>query len=233
MTTTALTVPQIGTAKIEPSDEAQQMVTTLERRAEIFRIVETNDDCETVNELMKSAHATAQILENARKEAKAPFIEIGRKIDDTLNPLITRAISVKTKLSELLLAYKRRLEKAAEELRRKQEEERLEAERKAKEEARKAEIARRKNTPEAPPVQIQLPTPKPQLTVEIPKIAAHSRKIKVLEVFDESIVPINVMTKEGKICIRPIDEVAVRAMLAAGINVPGCRMIEKETTTTR
>ena len=64
---------------------------------------------------------------------------------------------------------------------------------------------------------------------ELPKLHVGVTSRTELEVHDESMVPTHV----AGVCVRPVDKAACKALLKAGVEVPGCRMVPKKGAAVR
>lgn len=197
---------------------------------------------EAGNRLLMDAHQAGKDLEAARVRLKKPITDLGREIDRVVSGVAEPLDAAKRSLLGKVGAYKRKLEEEAEARRREAEEKarqereaaekerarlQAEADAKAKQEADElAAILGKAVTPE--PVKVELPpAPKPAVITPasaLPKAAAAVRKVQKVEFTDRMAVPVAV----GGRVLRPIDEVAVRACLLAGVEVPGAKLVEVE-----
>ena len=127
--------------------ETLALVDTYATAAKLVSI-ESTEDYQAAAQLLANASDLAKTLEASRETAKAPFLQMGRKVDDAVRPHATRLTgiinNVRVKISDWRLAEERR--RREEEEARQRELARLERERRAKEEeaARIAEEARRR-----------------------------------------------------------------------------------------
>lgn len=212
---------------------------------------------EAGNRLLVEAHQAAKDLEAARVKLKKPITDLGREIDKVVAGVADPLDAAKRTMQGKVLAYQKAEQAKADAARREAEEKaRIEREAAEKERARLQAEADEKHAIEvaaakakaaaeaqeleailgkpvaAEPVQVA-PAPVVQaVAVKItetpiaPVIATaiQTRKVQKLVIDNEADVPAYV----SGINIRPIDTTAVRKLLAAGVAVPGCRMVEVE-----
>lgn len=178
--------------------------------------------CAEIRELRKS-------LEESRKAAKAPVLELGKSIDAVAKRAGQPLDDAYNILSGRIISYQREQERkraeirrAAEEADRKQREERQRKEREAAEAAEVFGQPAPEPTPEPEPAAVAV-APQP----EAPKSASvTTRKVYSVAVDDETAIPMDV----AGIRLWTLDEKAVLRVLKMGGKVPGCRLVEEERT---
>lgn len=196
---------------------------------------------EAGNRMLMDAHQAGKDLEAARVKLKKPITDLGREIDRVVAAVAEPLDAAKRSLLGKVSSYKRKLEEEAERARREAEEKarqeretaekerarlQAEAEAKAKQEADEmAAILGKAVEPE--PVKVELPpAPKPAAPAPapapLPKAAATERMVPRVEYTDRALVPVQVA---GRV-LRPIDEAAVKALLVAGVEVPGAKLVK-------
>lgn len=193
---------------------------------------------EAGNRLLMDAHQAGKDLEAARVKLKKPITDLGREIERVVASVADPLDAAKRSMLGKVSTFKRKLEEEAERARREAEEKarreheaaekerqrlQAEADAKAKQEADElAAVLGKAVEPE--PVKVELPpAPKPAAIAPapvLPKAAAAVRKVQRVEFTDRALVPVQVA---GRV-LRPIDEAAVKALLLAGVEVPGAKL---------
>lgn len=191
-----------------------------------------------------AGHAAAfrKGLEAARKAAKEPSLREGKGIDGVAAAVDAPIEAALRVASAAVLAVKRQVEQAraaAEAARRKAEQEAEERER-----ILLAERLRLAATPELVGELAALAELEAEhreagaqaylasldaVPDDLGTMAVNSRKVWTLVVDDLDAVPCIV----AGVCIRPVDEAAVRRLLRAGVSIPGLRWVEEQGSSTR
>lgn len=154
-------------------------------------------------------------LETDRKHIKAPVLALGSAIDQAARDFVHPLAAAKDKLARKVGAHVKR-----------------------KQEQRDAALAERRAAMSAPPEPATWPGPPTgpaRSTVPlaplpvVPKSPVTPRKVPVLVITDPEAVPVSI----AGALIRPIDEAKLKALLKAGVQVPGAHLEEADDVTVR
>ena len=214
-------------------------------RAASITVVDCAESFEEANAALVEIHSLLKEIESVRKSKKAPVNQLGKAIDSICSSVTDPIDAVKRSLLGQVAAWQRKEServaaerRAAEEIQRKAEaearaeQERLRAEAQAVADAEAAELEAvlgEKVEPAAvvAPIvaAVVAPATRAAISASAPVAAAVSaRKVKVLVIDDEGIVPCVV----GGITLRQLDRAAIKRAIDAGLHVPGCRIEEQE-----
>jgi hypothetical protein len=211
------------------SGETRELIADLERRSAAITTISSDAEMKCADDLVKQATALKNAIEDERKRHKAPILDLGRAMDDAAGEAIAPLAGIKVDLGKIIVAYT----KAENERRQREYEKQMEAARLAKEEAdRKAAEAALADDPppeDMPPPDEQtviipevLPPPPPRV---LKSASVTQRIIKDVVIDDATLVPIAI----GGAMLRPVDDKIVKKLLEAGIEVPGCRLVPRQT----
>ncbi len=189
------------------------------------------------NAVFKELHTFARGVEAKRKELKAPLLDMGRQLDAAAEEAMSAIDIEKRELGAAIAAFEREENARREALRRQAEEEarRQEAEAMAAAEKRRAEeqaAADFDAPPGEPPAVVEdfgrdvVKPVAPAYTPPPLKGAVRTVTRKKVQITDLAKVPFMV---NGIRLWKEVDQPAVKTLLEANIEVPGCAMVEEAT----
>jgi colicin import membrane protein len=196
---------------------------------------------EAAERTLLQLHDALKMVEARRGELKKPIIQSGKAIDEIAAKLAEPMDAAKRSLQGRIIAYAK-VERDRAEAARREAEERARVEREAAEAAHAKAVAEAKAKAEAEakeladvlgePVVVEpepvAPPPAPAPSAPPVQAAAPSavttRKVQRLEITDASLIPYRV----GEQVLMHPDHVAIKRVLALGIEVPGARLVEDE-----
>lgn len=165
-----------------------------------------------IDTLFGNVSSCIKKVEDQRKEVKAPFLDLGKKIDAAANSVLIPLLSCKERLGIMMVMYKREKEiEKQKELARAEEEarKRKEREEQAKGPATSFEEAVEQQQPQAAQQVVKIEVP----TFSTVKLVTR----KELKIVDESLIPRQYLVP---------DTVKIRKELLEGAVIPGCRLEE-------
>ncbi len=220
-------------------------------------IVTDAESLKTADATLVQLHSMAKAIEARRVELKKPLTDLGKAIESVVAQIAEPLSEAKRSLLGKISAFNRiqaeaedkaRQERLVAQARAEAERARLQAieddkhrkalaDAKMRAEAEAAELEAMLGSPvKAEPVAVAAalvvkaePVAAVPIPVAVKSEAIQTRTVRKLEIFNADDVPIKI----GGQLIRPINESAVKEMLAAGIDVLGCRMIEVTETVMR
>lgn len=213
----------IVTPVVAMTGETLKKVKALTRRARALKIRDAASFSKG-DELNGEVRTLMRSIQKARTEVKAPVLQLGRDIDAAVKDVVEPLEQATAALSQRLLAWQREQER----LRAEQEA----AARKRMEEA-KAKAAEAENAEQAEAAHEELmQADEDMLAPKTPQAKPKSvtrRRTKVLVIDDADAIPREI----GGVQLLVPDEVAIKRMLVAGAQVPGCRLEEQVSVVSR
>ena len=207
--------------------ELQQLVTDLTIEAAMYHEVNA-ENYEAANEFYSRLVKVNKQIEAQRKEVKAPITALGKAVDSAVTELTTPLDVEKSTIEKLIATEYRRQQ--AEILKAQQEQQRKE------QEARNAAEKAANDGDAIGVIQASLKIDEAKTESTMLKAASKSiastvtiAKIKQLVVDDASKIPYSI---NNVILLTP-NEVAIKALLLAGVSVPGCHIEEVDSIRSR
>jgi hypothetical protein len=140
MSESILITPSLGSAVVTAAEAARISRDELLHQAAMVTKVEDRIDADDATNVLRSLKAFANTIETARTAAKAPALDLGRKIDALAKDLVARVEIEAARISRIVGAFEAEERRKAEEARRAAD---AEAARIAAEASRKAAEVRR------------------------------------------------------------------------------------------
>jgi len=230
------------------SAEAAGALARLAVDAAAIVTVETLAQYQVADLLLGRCTAMARDIEAERKRLKAPILDLGRALDDAAGEALAPLLGIKADLGRRVLAYQ-----TAENSRRAEEARRVAEERAAAAaEARRQQIEADRIRKEAEAAALQAsmvdapadlaPWEEPVAAIIVPeritiipeyvapappplKSSAVKRStVRRLVVDDETLIPDSV----SGVALWTRDDAAIKRLMTAGVDVPGCRLVSDE-----
>jgi hypothetical protein len=138
--------PTLADTQISVLEEVRQNRDALIKEAAEISTVQDRLDADDCTQILKRLSEFSKDIESQRSAAKAPVLELGRKIDALGKELVASVDSEKTRLSRLVGAFEAEERRKADEERRRLQDEQLRIQREAEKQA--MEAARQAKTEE-------------------------------------------------------------------------------------
>lgn len=135
-----IVVTDLNIAVVTASEAARQQRDALLAIARKGTIVTSNEGAERAATILKDIKAFTRSIEDGRKQAKAPILDLGKKVDGLAGELIDELEREADRIAKLIGAYRIEQERIAEEARRKAFEEEERIRREAEEKQRQADL---------------------------------------------------------------------------------------------
>ena len=203
--TTAIKTPVI----VVNAETLSQVDTYLTQAATITAIADT-EELTVADDVYKMLKAIETTIETHRKEAKAPVLDLGKKIDSAAKPVIEKLTAGREALGATIKAFvdeQTRIREEAEE-----------KARKAQEEAAQPpdrEVISDFGDVVTPPVPAVPPPP------VVKSSAIRTKTTKELVIIDIDAVPMKI----GNVRLWTLDETKCKGLLKAGVEISGLKLI--------